>query len=107
MLRREREERAKHNFQPKFATSTTVESKLKITSDPTTYLERLKEDADRREAPRPWKRAGPGADEGAGLSFQPKLTKCPAYVTRIARGLALTGRSTKKVEAPAKPDFRF
>ena len=26
MLRREREERAKHNFQPKFATSTTVES---------------------------------------------------------------------------------
>ena len=41
MLRRERRERAKHNFQPKFATSTTVESKLKITSDPTDLFERL------------------------------------------------------------------
>ena len=107
MLRREREERAKHNFQPKFATSTTVESKLKITSDPTTYLERLKEDADRREAALQAKRDNRGDDEDAELTFQPKLTKCPAYVTRIARGLALTGRSTKKVEAPSKPDFRF
>ena len=98
---------AKHNFQPKFATSTTVESKLKITSDPTTYLERLKEDADRREAALQAKRDNRGDDEDAELTFQPKLTKCPAYVTRIARGLALTGRSTKKVEAPAKPDFRF
>ena len=66
-----------------------------------------KEDADRREAALQAKRDNRGDDEDAELTFQPKLTKCPAYVTRIARGLALTGRSTKKVEAPSKPDFRF
>jgi len=107
MLRREREERQQHNFQPQFATSTTVESKLRIASDPATYLERLKEDADRREAALQEKRDARVDDADAELTFAPKLTKCPAYVTRIARGLALTGRATRKAEAPAVPDFRF
>ena len=91
--------------------SRRAQSKLRIVSDPDTYLDRLKQEARaRQEALSADARAREQREEDE-LTFTPQTTECPAYVKRIARSIALTkaarntsGAST--VTDQAKPEWR-
>ena len=39
-------------------------------------------------------------------TFQPKTTKCPTYITRIAKGMALANKNKRENADDAKPDWR-
>ncbi len=83
-----------------------VEGRLKVLSDPDTYVARLSaEAAAQAEKAR---RAASSAEvsELAECTFTPKVNDAPDYIKRIARHMALT-RAVKAPEpASAKPEWR-
>ena len=95
-----------HAFKPTLATTTTAESRLRIASDPGAYLDRLRADDENRKAALQRKRDEHDENTLAEFTFTPKTTKCPAYITRIARGMALANQGRRDATAPDKPDWR-
>ena len=106
MLKTEREERKKHSFKPKLETSTTAESKLRIASQPDSYLDRLRVEDAKRQQYLQKKKDEYDEQTLVDYTFQPKTTKCPTYITRIAKGMALANKNKRENADDAKPDWR-
>ncbi|KAJ1445518.1 hypothetical protein M885DRAFT_549648 [Pelagophyceae sp. CCMP2097] len=95
MLRAERDERSKHSFKPTMVAQARAnqESRLRIASEPGTYLERLRRDERKRNEARQAQRDRRDDDLLEDATFVPKTTKCPTYITRIAQGMMLAKQS--------------
>ncbi|KAH8053407.1 peptide-methionine (S)-S-oxide reductase [Aureococcus anophagefferens] len=84
MLKTEREERKKHSFKPTLETATSAESKLRIHSQPESYLDRLR-------------------DEDAGGSTSPpccETFRCWEYMAEQQPALELPGLQQPALELP-------
>lgn len=100
-LKAEQDELAGLTFQPKTNARPGITGRLKILSDPDSYLERVREHqralADRQ------RQAANEAEmqEFEECTFQPQIHDAPAYIKRIARSMQLT-----KEARPEEPNVR-
>eukprot|EP00752_Nemacystus_decipiens_P018403 g16506.t1 len=111
-LRAEQELLADTTFRPRInadAASRMAVSKLKVVSDPGSYIATVENLRRRKEECVVRGAIEKAAKEVEGCTFRPETTECPAYITRIAKSIsaskALPAGSKKKVR-PAKPDWR-
>merc|ERR1712070_104062 len=99
-LKTEQQEMVALTFKPNI-NKTSVESKLKILTEPGTYLQRLQKDAKtfsekQRRAVQAHEMA-----EFAQCTFQPKIHDAPAYVKRIAHSMRLARAGQARTNAAA------
>jgi hypothetical protein len=106
-LRVEQERSEDATFAPTLkARSKMAEGRLKVTADPTGYIERIQREAaitsDRQ------RRAAKERDakEEAECTFQPEVHDAPAYVKRIARSMALTRVVRPSPDVTGRPEWR-
>jgi hypothetical protein len=104
-LKTEQQEMVALTFKPTI-NKTSVESKLKILTEPGTYLQRLQKDA--KTFSEKQRRAVQAAEmsEFAECTFQPKIHDAPAYVKRIAQSWKQTRASQPEEDENAKPQWR-
>ena len=89
-LRAEQHEMQGATFQPRILSTPGVEGRLKILSEPETYIARVQYEQmehDRRMIEHQIQQED---EELAACTFQPEIHKAPGYVTRIAKSMALT-----------------
>eukprot|EP00743_Colponemidia_sp_Colp-15_P005027 GILK01005414.1.p1 GENE.GILK01005414.1~~GILK01005414.1.p1 ORF type:complete len:555 (-),score=87.07 GILK01005414.1:220-1884(-) len=93
-------------FKPKLTQKEGVSSRLKVVSDPDTYIERIQKSA-RIQCERA-KRVQESLDEQATkeCTFKPKIHEAPAYVTRIAKSMALTRAAKKSIPIETVREWR-
>jgi hypothetical protein len=105
-LKLEQEDLQGITFRPKInERSRHAEGRLRILSEPDTYVERLNAAAaEQRERARQSVRQSEES-ELAECTFTPAVHGAPEYVTRIAQSMALA-RSVKQLGPPARPDWR-
>lgn len=97
-LRAEQQEMQGATFQPRILSTPGVEGRLRILSEPETYIARVQKEQveqDRRMIQRQIEQEDA---ELAECTFQPEIHQAPGYVQRIAKSMALT-RSSR---TPAK-----
>ncbi len=82
-----------------------AESRLRILSDPDSYVARLNQEASALAERARRAAAETQAAELAECTFHPSVHPAPEYVSRIAQSMALA-RSVKPQPAVARPDWR-
>lgn len=82
-----------------------TDGRLRILSDPDSYVARLNQEAAALAERARRAAAEAQAAELAECSFNPAVHPAPEYVSRIAQSMALA-RSVKPPPAPARPDWR-
>jgi hypothetical protein len=82
-----------------------VDGRLKILSEPDTYVSRLNQEAAALAEKARRAAAEAEAAEVAECTFHPSVHPAPEYVSRIAQSMALA-RSVKPLGAPARPDWK-
>ncbi|KAJ8601263.1 hypothetical protein CTAYLR_003280 [Chrysophaeum taylorii] len=111
-LKADHDERARHSFKPDLVASSRAkphaESKLRITSAPDTYLDRLRRENEKRLENRRRQQREQDRRELRDATFEPRTTKCPTYIKRIARGMALAKQAdhSSSLDQPARPTWR-
>uniref|UniRef100_A0A7S3K3P5 Uncharacterized protein n=1 Tax=Aureoumbra lagunensis TaxID=44058 RepID=A0A7S3K3P5_9STRA len=98
LLKLKLEQTNQPTFKPTLSTkrnSPHVESKLRLTSAPESYLERLKREHEKRLEHRRRLQEELDRQQLQEATFEPKTTKCPTYIKRIARGMALAKRAAE------------
>eukprot|EP00937_MAST-01D_sp_MAST-1D-sp2_P002799 g2799.t1 len=106
----EQEELSELTFKPDIhdTQKDRVQGKLRISSEPETYLQRLQQSA--KAFSEKQRRAIQAQEmaEFAQCTFQPKIHDAPAYVKRIAHSMKLTRAAQARMEGEkkAKPDWR-
>ena len=85
-----------------------VSSSRRVASQPETYLERLKREHEKRQEERRRLQEEQDRLQLQDATFEPQVTKCPSYITRIARGVALAKQAEEILNArePEKPGWR-
>jgi hypothetical protein len=85
------------------STAGGVQGKIRIQSEPETYLQRLQQSA--KAFSEKQRRAVQAQEmaEFAQCTFQPKIHDAPAYVKRIAHSMKLTRAAQRRVEGAEKP----
>jgi hypothetical protein len=91
-----------------------VEGKLRIKSDPGSYLERLQKEAKKKKDRERRRQQELLLKDGSECTFKPQTSECPGYIKRIARSMALTKTSQAAAAAAAggggmvdeKPEWR-
>ena len=83
-----------------------MEGRLKILSEPETYLQRVQSDQIRQDQLYEEHKKQLEIDEMAECSFQPEIHEAPAYVKRIARSMALTRSQMPEPEEQGQPGWR-
>ena len=105
-LKIEQEDLEGITFRPRInERSRAAEGRLRILSDPDSYVARLKMDAARQAESARRSAAQSEASELAECTFTPAVHGAPEYVSRIAQSMALA-RSVKELGPPARPDWR-
>ena len=93
-LRKEQEELATLTFAPeikhKTALAKNADSRIKIHSEPETYLERLQKDTKNKQIEIKRRKQAEERKELEECTFMPETSECPGYIKRIARSMALT-----------------
>jgi hypothetical protein len=97
-------------FQPKTTRKgqyADVEGRLRVTSEPETYIERVQREAQLLSEKQRRALEDAEREEFSECTFQPEVHDAPAYVKRIARSMALTraARGAGSV-AEEKPQWR-
>ncbi|KAL7998529.1 hypothetical protein Plhal703r1_c29g0117321 [Plasmopara halstedii] len=110
-LKMEQEEMASLTFRPQLnRTSERYEGRLKITSSPETYLQRVKEQTQERSIKQRRAIQQKEIGEFNECTFKPRTIEAPAYVQRIARSVSLTKAFRAQHEALArakeKPEWK-
>lgn len=82
-----------------------MEGRLRILSDPDSYVARLSQEAAAQAQKAREAAALEQAQEFAECTFHPAVHPAPQYVSMIAQSMALT-RSAKSQPPPARPDWR-
>lgn len=80
-----------------------------MASAPETYLERLKREHEKRQDERRRLQEEQDRRQLQDATFEPRTTKCPTYIKRIARGMALAKKAEEALHAiqePEKPGWR-
>mgnify|MGYP000604190456 CR=1 FL=1 len=108
-LRREQDELATLTFAPnvthKTAIAKNADSKIKIHSDPDSYLERLQKDMKKKKTNARLQKQAMERRELEECTFTPQTSECPGYIKRIARSMALT-KQTQIPRQNAKAEWR-
>lgn len=108
-LRKEQEELATLTFAPVVKHTTALarnaDSRIKINSEPETYLERLQKDMKKKKSKIKTRQQQIEAKELEECTFIPQTSDCPGYIKRIARSMALT-KQAPTVNANDQPDWR-
>ena len=104
-LKAEQDELEGLTFQPRLNPSN-AKGKLRITSNPETYLERVQKEQEifsdkRRKAAQAQERK-----EFAECTFYPKTNDAPAYIKRIAKSMALARKARPAKKKSARPDWK-
>lgn len=107
-LRAEQDEMSGLTFRPHLNPRSVVfgESRLKVTTEPQSYLQRLQEE-ERRFGERQ-RRAlqEQEAEEFKECTFAPQVHDAPGYVKRMAASMALSRMQRSQTETPARPAWR-
>lgn len=105
-LRVEQEEMADMTFQPEISKKAQLkESTLKLQEDPSHHLEWHQQRLAKMEAMREAAAREKEEQALAQCTFQPETRECPAYMTRIARSMAMIkkARANNNQERQTKP----
>ena len=105
-LKKEQEELENLTFRPRIHHAPGVEGRLKILSEPETYVQRVQSDQIRQDQLVEEHQRQLEIDEMAECSFKPEIHDAPAYVKRIARSMALTKSARPAPEEPGQPAWR-
>eukprot|EP00753_Platysulcus_tardus_P009648 PLAT2226.1.p1 GENE.PLAT2226.1~~PLAT2226.1.p1 ORF type:complete len:873 (-),score=343.80 PLAT2226.1:94-2712(-) len=106
-LRADKAEMEGVTFRPTISRgSRHAESKLKVVSDPKNYLKRLQQQKKERADRERRLQAEREMAELEHCRFKPETHACPAYITRIARSMALTRKSKAAEAKEEKPRWR-
>jgi len=104
-LRAEQEEMREATFQPRIHANKGVQGRLKILSDPDTYIQRVQHNQLRQDQKLVEHQRHMEEEEMKECSFAPEIHDAPAYVKRIARSMALT-RSTLPLPEESEAGWR-
>lgn len=101
----------KYSFKPTLLADQKpqAESRLQLHAAPDTYLDRLKLEHQRRQDHRRRLQEDHDSRLLSEATFAPTTTKCPTYIKRIARGMALAKKAdmSRSLDEPAaRPTWR-
>ena len=96
---------AGHTFKPYINSVAGVQSRLKVSSDPDSYLARVRQHMKLKEELTDEVREIQERELMAQCTFHPRTHEAPAYVSRIAKSVRLA-KSTQPPPPPPKPDWR-
>lgn len=110
-LRAEHDHKRAYSFKPDLVATATrphAQSKLRVSSAPDTYLDRLRRENERRLEHQRRQQHEQDRRLLQDATFEPRTTKCPTYIKRIARGMALAkmAEQARSVDQPPRPDWR-
>ena len=94
-----------HTFKPTINAVPGVQSRLKVASEPESYLARVQQHMRLKDKVTECVRAAEEAKLMRECTFHPETHECPAYVTRIAKSMALA-KAGREPEAPERPGWR-
>ena len=94
-----------HTFKPTINAVPGVQSRLKVASEPESYLARVQQHMRLKEKVTECVRAAEEARLMRECTFHPETHEAPAYVTRIAKSMALA-KAGREPEAPERPGWR-
>mmetsp|Transcript_13269 Transcript_13269/g.31561 ORF Transcript_13269/g.31561 Transcript_13269/m.31561 type:complete len:249 (-) Transcript_13269:324-1070(-) len=92
-------------FKPAINTVPGVNSRLKVASEPESYLARVRQHMKLKERVTEVVREAEEHKQMEECTFHPRTHEAPAYITRIAHSMKLA-RSAQPPPPPAKPDWR-
>lgn len=101
---KEREEEA-HTFRPTINVVPGVESRLKVTSEPESYIARVQQHMRLKDKVTECVRQAEEEKQMRECTFHPQTHDAPAYVTRIAKSMALA-KAGRPPAPPEKPGWR-
>lgn len=81
----------------------------RVASAPDTYLDRLRRENEKRLEYAKQKQQDQDQRLLEDVTFEPRTTRCPTYIKRIARGMALVKQaqlSASVDDAPQRPGWR-
>ena len=102
----ENEEAVNLTFRPTInADYSGVESRLKVTSDPATYMARVKQHMQLKQKVVECVREAQDAKALEECTFQPRTHEVPAYISRIAKSMAVA-KMARPSTAPERPEWK-
>ncbi len=105
-LERQQEEEGELTFRPRLNTNYSVESRLKVTSDPTSYMARVKQHMQLKKKVVEVVREAQETKLLEECTFQPRTTEVPAYISKIARSMAQAKSSRQSTTVAEAPGWR-
>ena len=94
-----------HTFKPTINAVPGVQSRLKVASEPESYLARVQQHMRLKDKVTECVRAAEEAQLMRECTFHPETHEAPAYVTRIAKSMALA-KAGREPDAPERPGWR-
>ncbi len=104
-LKLEQTEMAEITFRPKLNSNRAASSKIKVLSEPDTYLARLAEEAAAKEELQEQRVRELELKEIEGCTFRPEVHDAPSFVKRIAASMRLVPRRPIAV-TDSEPQWR-
>lgn len=106
-LKAEQDELSGVTFRPRLnRRSLDAESRLKVASEPESYIERLRREQQLAEQKRQRALEQQEMEEIKECTFRPEVHRAPEYVTRIARSMELTRAARKKAVKKTRPAWQ-
>ena len=102
---RETEGAEQHSFTPAINEVPGVSSRLKVASDPGSYLARVRQHMRLKEQLTACVREAQEKHELEQCTFQPRTHEAPAYISRIAKSVRLA-KSAQPPPPPKQPEWR-
>lgn len=96
---------AGHTFKPYINSVAGVQSRLKVSSDPDSYLARVRQHMKLKEQLTECVREAKENKELEECTFQPRTHEAPAYISKIASSMRAI-KAQMPPQPPAKPDWR-
>ena len=98
------QELSQYSFRPTMnSTAKKSQSTLKVVYKPETYMSRLKEAQDKKDAYLEKLRKDNEQKELAECTFTPNTTECPAYVKRIAHSMQISRKHRERFGGKKEP----
>jgi len=92
-------------FRPNINEVPGVQSRLKVASEPSSYLARVRQHMRLKEQLTACVREAQESQELAECTFHPQTHEAPAYISRIARSVK-QAKQMQPAPVPSKPDWR-
>ena len=98
-------ESEEHAFEPKINDVRGVHSRLKVASEPGSYLARVRQHMKLKQQLTACVREAQESQEMAECTFHPTTHEAPAYITRIAKSVR-TAKANQPPPPPQPPQWR-